>query len=105
MTTTAPKSESDEAVKPLLLFFYSPTEGHSRRVEAYLAQVLQRRRNHEAFRIRHIDVGERPDLGQRFHVSSLPTLLVVSDQRVRARVDRPRGPKEIKQTLEPWLRG
>lgn len=97
-------AEPVEEAKPLLLFFYSPIQGHSRRVEAYLAQVLQRRQNHHAFRIARIDARERPDLAERFRVSSLPTLVVVSDQRVKARLDRPRGPGEIRRELQPWLR-
>jgi thioredoxin-like negative regulator of GroEL len=100
---TAPAKVAD-AEKPLLLFFYSPTEGYSRRVEAFLAQVLQRRQNHKSFRMSRIDVAERPDLAERFGVSALPSLLVVSDRQVRARIDRPRGCADIKQTLQPWLR-
>jgi hypothetical protein len=38
---------------PGLLFFHSPTEGSSRRVEGFLAQVLQRRRNHETAQAAH----------------------------------------------------
>jgi thioredoxin-like negative regulator of GroEL len=95
---------SEEASKPLLLFFYSPTEGRSRRVEGFLAQVLQRRRNHQSFRLKRINVDERPDLVERFRVSSLPTLVVVSDRRVKARLESPRGSAEIAQALEPWLR-
>jgi thioredoxin-like negative regulator of GroEL len=98
-------AEGAEAVKPLLLFFYSPTEGYSRRIEAFIAQVLQRRRNHNAFRLKRIDVAERPDLAERFRVAAIPSLVVVSNQRISARIERPRGCAEIKQTLEPWLRG
>jgi thioredoxin-like negative regulator of GroEL len=96
---------SGETTKPMLLFFHSPTEGQSRRVEGFLAQVLQRGKNHDAFRVRRIDVGRRPDLGERFRVSSLPTLVVVSERRVKTRIESPRGVAEIKQALKPWLRG
>jgi thioredoxin-like negative regulator of GroEL len=106
MTSTADSTAgSAEAIKPLLLFFYSPTDGRSRRVEGFLAQVLQRRQNHQAFRLTRIDVGERPDLAERFRVSSLPALVVVSHRRVKARLECPHGCTDIEETLEPWLRG
>src|SRR3979490_1736782 len=35
--------------EPKLLYFYSPKSGPSRRVEAFLDQVLQERRNHAVF--------------------------------------------------------
>ncbi len=89
--------------RPLLLFFYSSTEGRSRRIDGFVAQVLQRRHNHDAFEIRRIDVLERPDLAERFRVTSLPTLLVVADRRIRARLDQPEGCVDIEQTLRPWL--
>jgi hypothetical protein len=41
---------SSTAAKPRLLFLYSARDGRARRVEGYLAQVLQRRRNHETAR-------------------------------------------------------
>ncbi len=34
---------------PRLVFFHSTMSGHCRRVEGFLAQVLQRRRNHGTF--------------------------------------------------------
>lgn len=92
------------AQKPLLLFFHSPTQGRSRRVEGFVAQVLQRRRNHDAFRLTRIDVGERPDLAERFRVSASPALVVVAENRVRVRLVDPAGCREIYESLAPWLR-
>ena len=34
-----------------LAFFFSPRSGRSRRAEGYLAEVLQRRRNHDTFKV------------------------------------------------------
>jgi thioredoxin-like negative regulator of GroEL len=95
-----PETDSD---RPQLLFFYSVTSGSSRRAEGFLAQVLQRRRNHQAFRLRRIDVDQHPQLVERFKVDAIPALVVVEDKRVRARLDRPRGCAQITQTLAPWL--
>lgn len=90
--------------RPMLLFFGSSTEGASRRAEGYLAQVLQRRGNHETFHVRLVPREQRPDLLDRFRVAATPTLVVVEQNRVRARLVQPRGAHEIRVFLEPWLR-
>jgi thioredoxin-like negative regulator of GroEL len=89
--------------KPGLVFFHSSLSGHCRRVEAFLAQVLQRRRNHETFRLYRVDDQERPDLIERFAVEKLPTLVVVEGKQVQGRLERPRGCRDIEQFLAPWL--
>lgn len=88
---------------PLLVFFHSKRSGQSRRVEGYLSQVLQRRGNHHSFQVYRVDVDEHPQLVQRFHVDAVPTLVVVSENRVRDRSVTPRGCREIEQLLHPWL--
>ena len=90
--------------KPMLLFFTSTKNGRCRRAEGFLAQVLQRRRNHETFSVRHIAQEERPDLLERFRIGSTPTLVVVSEKKVRAKLVEPRGCEEIQAFLAPWLR-
>jgi thioredoxin-like negative regulator of GroEL len=72
-------------------------------VEGFLAQVLQRRRNHGTFRLYRVDQEDRPDLIERFGVELVPTLVVVQDRRVRGRLERPRGCREIESFLAPWL--
>lgn len=94
---------AETADRPQLLFFHSVTSGSSRRTEAFLAQVLQRRRNHQAFRLRRIDADRQPQLVERFKVAAVPALIVVEDKRVRARLERPRGCTEITRALAPWL--
>jgi thioredoxin-like negative regulator of GroEL len=88
---------------PLLVFFYSKRSGQARRVEGYLAQVLQRRGNHNSFQVYRVDVEEQPQLAQGFHVDAVPTLVVVSGNRVRDRTVTPRGCREIEHLLGPWL--
>jgi thioredoxin-like negative regulator of GroEL len=90
--------------QPGLVFFYSPRSGSCRRVEGFLAQVLQRRRNHGTFKLYRVDEHERPDLVERFAVDQLPTLVVVEGRAVRARLAKPRGCREIESFLAPWLR-
>jgi thioredoxin-like negative regulator of GroEL len=89
--------------RPKLVLFYSPRSGKSRRVDGFLAQVLQRRRNHATFSILRVDADERPDLATRFNITTLPTLLVIDGNRIRARLTQPRGCKEITDLLHPWL--
>ena len=89
--------------RPQLLFFCSASSGPSRRVEGFLAQVLQRRRNHDTFQVHRIDYDRRPDLARRCGVEQSPALVVVDEKRVRVRIERPRGCAEIQRALGPWL--
>ena len=105
-TRTTPSSASDahQLDRPQLLFFYSGTSGSSRRVEGFLAQVLQRRQNHASFRVHKIDIAGRPDLAERFRIEEVPTLVIVDKKRVCARLSAPRGCAEISRALAPWLK-
>ena len=89
---------------PRLLFFHEKRSGKSRRVDGFLAHVLQRGGNHQTFVIHRVEVGERPDLAQRFKVASIPALLVVEDEKVQARLESPTGCEDIELLLRPWLR-
>jgi thioredoxin-like negative regulator of GroEL len=97
MTTAA-------TLKPMLIFFTSTRDGRSRRAEGFLAQVLQRRRNHETFTIKYVAQEERPDLLDRFRIEKTPTLVVVTDRRVQGRLPQPNGCEEIQSFLAPWLK-
>jgi len=90
--------------RPTLIFFTSAKDGRARRAEGFLAQVLQRRRNHETFTVRYIAREEHPDLLEKFRVAQTPTLLVVENKRVRGRLAQPRGCEEIQTFLAPWLK-
>ena len=103
MATVSPVRPTS-ATRPRLIFFTSSLSGQCRRVEGFLAQVVQRRRNHSTFRVLVVDEGEHPDLVERFRVDGFPTLVVVEDHTVRARLDKPRGCRDIEQLLSPWLR-
>ncbi len=100
---TRPVSNLNGAAKPGLVFFHSSLSGHCRRVEGFLAQVLQRRRNHETFKVYHVDELKRPDLVERFGVTTMPTLVVVEGKKVRGRLEQPRGCRDIERFLAPWL--
>ena len=95
--------EQAAQARPRLVFFYSKLDGRCRRVEGYIAQVLQRRKNHGTFILRQVDVNERRDLAERFRIEEVPTLLVVADRRVQGRLEHPRGCRDIEAMLKPWL--
>ena len=92
-----------EQQQPRLVFFHSTLSGHCRRVEGFLAQVLQRRRNHGTFHVVRVDEEERPDLIERFKIQTLPTIVVVEGKAVAGRLERPRGCRDIEGFLAPWL--
>jgi thioredoxin-like negative regulator of GroEL len=91
-------------VQPGLIFVHRASSGRCRRVEAFLAQVLQRRANHSTFKIYSVDADSRPEVAERFGVDDVPTLLVVENKRVAARLAQPASCKDIEQFLAPWLR-
>ena len=94
----------EQPARPILAFFYSQLSGSSRRAEGYLAQVLQRRGNHDTFSLRRVEYETHPDLAERLLVEQPPTLLVIENKRVQARLERPRGCAQITKMLQPWLK-
>src|SRR2546423_9259073 len=97
--------QSEATVKPRLVYFHSSLSGHCRRVEGFLAQVLQRRRNHGTFQLYRVAKEERPDLVERFEVNEMPTLVVVEGHKVRGRLARPRGSRDIEEVGRAACRG
>jgi thioredoxin-like negative regulator of GroEL len=91
------------ATKPRLVFFYAPESGRCRRVEGFLAQVLQQRQNHDTFQLYRVDREQHPEIAERFAVERVPSLYVVEGKRVRARLEEPRGCRDIQRFLAPWL--
>jgi thioredoxin-like negative regulator of GroEL len=89
--------------RPMLVFFTSQTNGRCRRAEGFLAQVLQRRHNHETFSLRFVEHAEHPELLDRFEIEKTPTLMVVANKVVRGKLVEPHGCEEIQEFLAPWL--
>ena len=89
--------------KPQLLLFSSRISGRCRRVDGFLAQVLQRRANHATFELARVDAEERPELHESFGIDEVPTLVVVEGGKIRGRVVDPSGCKAIERFLAPWL--
>jgi thioredoxin-like negative regulator of GroEL len=89
--------------RPRLVFFYSPLSGRCRRVEGFIAQVLQRRRNHDTFDLVRVSVERRPDLAEKFRIEDVPTICVVEGRKLKRRIAAPRGCRDLERDLEPWL--
>jgi thioredoxin-like negative regulator of GroEL len=101
LPAAAPVTTATE--RPRLILFHSPRDGRCRRTEGFLAQVLQRRRNHHTFDIVRVDVDGRPELAERLGIEKVPTLLVLTDKKVRRRIVAPNGCRELETKLGPWL--
>jgi thioredoxin-like negative regulator of GroEL len=86
------------------VFFYSSRSGRCRRVEGFIAQVLQRRRNHDTFDLVRVSVERHPDLAEKFHIEQVPTICVVENRKLYRTIVSPRGCRELEHELEPWLR-
>lgn len=102
--TPVPASPVRAGSRPRLIFFHSDLSGRCRHAEGFLPQVLQRRRNHETFDLVRVSIDERPDLADRFRIETVPTLLVVQDQKVQGRIVAPTGCRDLEASVRPWLR-
>jgi thioredoxin-like negative regulator of GroEL len=102
MAATAATARDVE--QPRLAFFYSAVSGRCRRVEGFLAQVLQRRSNHDTFRLYRVPVEERPDLHERLKIERLPTLAVIEGKAVVGRLEQPCACRQIERFLAPWMK-
>jgi thioredoxin-like negative regulator of GroEL len=103
-SAAVPAEAASSSRPPRLVYFHSVRSGRCRRVEGFLAQVLQRRQNHDTFLLYRVDREEEPDLFARFRVDEIPTLVVVEGKQVRGRLDTPGSCQEIAEFLEPWLK-
>jgi thioredoxin-like negative regulator of GroEL len=96
-------AENNRGSQPGLVFFSSGADGRSRRVEGFLAQVLQRRANHGTFKLYSVDIDKHPELAERFKIDGVPVLVVIQEKREQGRLEKPKGSREIESFLAPWL--
>jgi len=89
---------------PRLVFFHSSLSGRCRRVEGFIAQVLQRRQNHETFIYLRVPQEDYPEMFERFGIDEIPTLVVIEENAVRAQLATPKSCREIERFLAPWLK-
>jgi thioredoxin-like negative regulator of GroEL len=87
--------------RPLLVFFGAAHSGPARRMESLVAHVARKERTR--LRVTEIDVDEQPELAERFHVTTVPTLALVKDKRVVGRLEGRVSAPRIEQLLEAHL--
>jgi thioredoxin-like negative regulator of GroEL len=87
--------------KPLLVFFCSQRSGPARRMESLLAHLARKER--QRLVVKRVDVEHRPELAERFEVDEVPTLVLVKDKRVVARLAGRASAPKIERMLEPHL--
>jgi thioredoxin 1 len=87
--------------KPLLVFFRSEQSGPARRMESLLAHLARKER--ERLTVKQVDVEARPELAERFRIAQVPTLVLVKDKQVVARLEGRASQPKIEQMLEPHL--
>lgn len=90
-----------ENSKPLLVFFRSEKSGPARRMESLLAHLARKER--ERLVVKQVDVDARPELAERFSVAHVPTLVLVKDRRIVARLEGRASQPKIERMLEPYL--
>ena len=87
--------------RPQLVFFTSRRSGPARRMESLLAHLARKERSR--LRVSKVDVDRRPDLARRFRVAQVPSLALVVDKRVVARIDGRATSPRIEAMLEPYF--
>lgn len=99
-----PEAAAPVVDRPRLVMFYSALSGHCRRAEGFLAQVLQRRHNHDTFSLQRVSIEARSDLAQRFKIDSVPTILVIEQRKIVRRITSISNCRDLEKELAPWLR-
>jgi len=75
---------TDDA-QPLLVFFASRTSGPARRMESLIAHIARKER--DRLRVTRVDVDTRPELAERFGVRTVPTVVLVKQNRTVGRIE------------------
>ena len=87
--------------RPLLVFFTSERSGPARRMESLLAHLERKER--DRLRIARVDVDARPEFAEKFKVELVPTLVLVKEKRVVARLEGRASAPSIEKLLAPHL--
>jgi thioredoxin-like negative regulator of GroEL len=85
----------------MLIFFTRATSGPARRMESLLAHVARKER--DRLRVRRVDADEHPDLLEKFGVDEVPSLVLLVEQRVLARLDGRANMPQIERLIDQNL--
>jgi len=72
-------------------------------MESLLAHLGRKER--ARLRVARVDVEDRPELADRFKVETVPTLVLVKDKRVVARLEGRASAPRIEKAIAPHLDG
>ena len=86
---------------PLLAFLRSHRSGPSRRMESLIAHFAHKERHR--LRVTIVDADTRPDLVRRFGITTVPTLLLIVDRRIVARLEGRTSAPQIERLLDAHL--
>lgn len=86
---------------PMLLFFTASTSGPARRMESLLAHLARKER--ARLRIARIDTAQSPEWVERLGIDEVPTLVLVKDRRLVARLEGRASAPQIERLITPHL--
>ena len=86
---------------PVLAFFRSQRSGPARRMESLIAHFAHKERHR--LRVTVVDADTRPDLVRRFGITTVPTLLLIADRRIVARLEGRTSAPQIERMLDDHL--
>jgi thioredoxin-like negative regulator of GroEL len=86
---------------PALLFFWRRQDGASRKMESLVAwvKVTQKKR----LQVIEVDADRQPSLARSLSVRRIPSLVVVKDRRVVARLEGRATGRQIDDLIRPHL--
>jgi len=87
--------------RTLLLFFSSTRSGPSRRMESLLAHIARKERHR--LRVVQVDVDERRDVAEKLGVEAAPTLVLMREKQLIARIEGRASAPRIEEMLERHL--
>jgi thioredoxin 2 len=85
----------------ILVFFWSSTCGHSRRMDSLVDHFMRAHRGR--LKLAKVDIDARPDLAERFRVDAAPTLVLLDDSQEVSRLEGRNTLPAIKNAFEPHL--
>lgn len=85
----------------ILVFFWSRTCGHSRRMDSLVDHFMRAHR--EQLKLAKVEITDRPDLATRFRVDSAPTLVLLENLVEVARLEGRHTLPAIRAAMEPHL--
>lgn len=100
-STLAATSTRFAPATPILVFVWSRTCGHSRRMDSLVDHFV--RSNRDRVRLAKVEVSERPDLVERLGIEQAPAVVLLQGGREIARLEGRSSLPIIRDTIEPHL--